>query len=168
MEKMGLLGAGKVAAKTTEVAELSAEQKAVVALTKQITEKTSAPRNDLMIASGQVGLNKPYRAPIYQTYLECIQGLYRQGILGFYKGNGCRLAHIFFYGVVNNNILYFLDTDEKIFKRSSFWVNYLSATVASMFLHPLHFAEARMVLNNRIPQFNSYKSLWTLFMSTNT
>jgi len=29
--------------------------------------------------------------------MECIQGLYRQGILGFYKGNGVRCAHVFLY-----------------------------------------------------------------------
>ena len=35
------------------------------------------PRADLIKASGQVGHNKPFRAPIYRTYYECIQGLYK-------------------------------------------------------------------------------------------
>ncbi len=48
--------------------------------------KPNAPRADLMKMSGMVGnflifilpgLNKPYRAPIYRNYWECIQGLYR-------------------------------------------------------------------------------------------
>jgi len=34
-------------------------------------------RGDLDKASGQVGLNKVYRAPVYQTYWECIQGLHK-------------------------------------------------------------------------------------------
>jgi Mitochondrial carrier protein len=63
-------------------------------------------RADLMKASGQVGLNKPYRAPVYRNYLECIQGLYRQGILGFYKGNGARCAHIFLYQILRNDVQY--------------------------------------------------------------
>lgn len=35
------------------------------------------PRADLIKASGQVGFNKPFRAPIYRSYYECIQGLYK-------------------------------------------------------------------------------------------
>jgi hypothetical protein len=62
-----------------------------------------------MIASGQVGLNKPYRAPVYQTYLECIQGLYKQGILGFYKGNGCRIFHLFVFEYLRNNLIFTFD-----------------------------------------------------------
>ena len=50
-------------------------------------------RSDLIKASGQVGFNKPFRAPIYRTYWECIRGIYNQGILGFYKGNGIRLLY---------------------------------------------------------------------------
>lgn len=34
--------------------------------------KTTPPRADLIKASGQVGLNKPFRAPVYRTYFECI------------------------------------------------------------------------------------------------
>jgi hypothetical protein len=55
--------------------------------------KVPEPRADLIKASGQVGHNKPFRAPVYRTYYECISGLYKQGILGFYKGNGLRLAY---------------------------------------------------------------------------
>lgn len=52
---------------------------------------------DLIKASGQVGLNKPFRAPVYRSYWECIRGLHKQGILGFYKGNGLRLTHFYFF-----------------------------------------------------------------------
>ena len=51
------------------------------------------PRPDLTKMSGQVGHNKPFRAPIYRTYWECVRGLHKQGILGFYKGNGLRLTY---------------------------------------------------------------------------
>lgn len=33
--------------------------------------------SELMIKSGQVGLNKPFRATAYRTYSEAIQGLYK-------------------------------------------------------------------------------------------
>ena len=45
----------------------------------------------------------------------------------------------------------------------SFIVNYLAACVASCCLHPFHFAEARWVLNNRLPQFSSYRGSYQLF-----
>jgi hypothetical protein len=61
------------------------EAKAKEATTKELTEevrpgelmKPQEVRADLMKASGQVGLNKPYRAPVYRNYWECVQGLYR-------------------------------------------------------------------------------------------
>ena len=72
----------------------------LIEMTNQLVKtglKGETNRKVLHEASGQVGLNQVYRAPIYQTYGECIQGLYRQGILGFYKGNGWRLFHVFAY-----------------------------------------------------------------------
>jgi hypothetical protein len=106
-----------------------------------------------MIASGQVGFNKPYRAPIYMSYAECINGLYKQGILGFYKGNGCRVIHVLLYDLIRNDVTCQSDFGEMVFQRDSFWRDYAAATVASLFLHPLHFAEARYVLQNRLPHF---------------
>ena len=112
------------------------------------------------------GLNKPYRAPVYRNYWECVQGLYRQGILGFYKGNAVRCAHISLYLILRNDMQSYFDFGNNIFKRNSFMRDFLAATVASMFLHPLHLAEARLVLQNRLPNFTSYKSLWTMFLSS--
>ena len=60
------------------------EAKAKEASTKELANevkyellKPGEVRADLMQASGQVGLNKPYRAPVYRNYWECVQGLYR-------------------------------------------------------------------------------------------
>lgn len=95
-----------------------------------------------------------------------MQGLYRQGILGFYKGNAMRMTHILFYEMIRNNVHYFASMDENILKGGSyFMLEYASALFASMFLHPIHFAESRLVLNNRLPNFNSYKSLYTLMLT---
>ena len=61
-----------------------------------------------------------------------------------------------------------MDTDEVIFKRNSFFKDLVAATTASVFLHPLHFAEARLVLNNRLPNFSAYKSIYSMVVSTAT
>jgi len=123
--------------------------------------------NELSIMAGQVGLNKPYRAPIYQTYWECMQGLYRQGILGFYKGNLMRLSHIAIYGQWRDILIYYAYRDKNILtSRSNFFVDLAAATFASICLHPFHYAESRMVLNNRLPNFGSYKSLFSLLISS--
>ena len=59
-----------------------------------------------------------------------------------------------------------LDTDDAILKRNSFWKDHVAATTASVLLHPLHYAEARLVLNNRLPNFSAYKSAFTLATSS--
>ncbi len=55
------------------------EAKAKEATTKEVAKdvkydlmKPPEVRADLMQASGQVGLNKPYRAPVYRNYWECV------------------------------------------------------------------------------------------------
>ena len=58
-----------------------------------------------------------------------------------------------------------MDTGEVIFTRNSFFKDFIAATAASLLLHPLHFAEARLVLNNRLPNFSAYKSLFSLITS---
>ena len=59
-----------------------------------------------------------------------------------------------------------MDTDEVIMKRTSFFKDLIAATSASLLLHPLHFAEARLVLNNRLPNFSAYKSIFSMAAST--
>jgi len=61
-------------------------------------------------------------------------------------------------------VQYYLDFGDNIFKRNSFVRDFVAASVAGIFLHPLHLAEARLVLQNRLPNFQTYKSLWTMFM----
>jgi hypothetical protein len=50
--------------------------------------------------------------------------------------------------------------------RSNFFVDLTAATIASLCLHPFHFAESRMILNNRLPNFGAYKSIYTLVMAS--
>ena len=114
-----------------------------------------------------MGLNQPFRAPVYQTYSECIRGLYNQGILGFYKGNFFRLSHMFLYDLNRIWIEQYFDRDEQILHRESYVRHLSAAVIASYYVHTLHLLEARMVLNNRIPAFQSYKSSFSLLISLN-
>ena len=74
--------------------------------------------------------------------------------------------HVFMYEVLRNNVMYQLDSGENIFHRNSFVRDLFAATAASMLLHPLHYAEARFVLQNRLPHFQSYKSVFSLVMGS--
>lgn len=57
----------------------------------------------------------------------------------------------------------YMDTEETIVKRNSFFKDFIASFVTSLYLHPFHVMEARYILNNRIPSFQSYKSAFTLF-----
>ena len=59
-----------IATSEKQLALYTEDHAAKLMLPKAMTSK------ELMIASGMVGLNKPFRAPIYRTYWECIKGLY--------------------------------------------------------------------------------------------
>jgi hypothetical protein len=50
-----------------------------------------------------------------------------------------------------------------VYARQSFLIDFGAALAASVALHPIHFAEARWVLNNRLPNFNSYRSTLTMW-----
>ncbi len=88
-------------------------------------------------------------------------------MLGFYKGNLCRLSHIYIYGLIRNSITYYANQDPNVMEsRSNFFVDLVAATTASLLCHPFHFAESRFVLNNRLPNFGAYKSVFSLMTST--
>jgi hypothetical protein len=78
-----------------------------------------------------------------------------------------RLLHIYTFGYTRNSIVYYMNRDKNVLtSRSNFFVDLSAAIVASMLMHPLHFAESRMILNNRLPNFGSYKSLYSLYISS--
>ena len=42
------------------------------------------------------------------------------------------------------------------------WItDFTASLLASLMMHPFHVGEARYILNNRLPNFNSYKSSYT-------
>lgn len=112
-----------------------------------------------------MGFNKPYRAPIYRTYQECIQGLYRQGILAFYKGN--LLSLVVFWQILlypkNWEYNWRFNNSKKVNEKPGMIWLYGITLGTLLISHPLHLAEARYVLQNRLPGFQTYTSLFQMF-----
>jgi hypothetical protein len=111
---------------------------------------------ELIKSAGTIEGQKPYRAPIYDNYFQTIKGLYNQGILGFYKGNGWRL--IGYVGTYRFRILieWFLRERYNIFEINYLIRSFVVFSVADIFLHPAFLVESRYILQNRIPQFQIY------------
>ncbi len=103
---------------------------------------------------------KPYRAPIYDNYFETIKGLYRQGILGFYKGNLCRL----FFNIISQrasiSLNWFFVEKFPMFSSITFLKQLICLSLCEMSLHLFFVAENRFTLQNRTPQFFIYKNIY--------
>jgi hypothetical protein len=114
---------------------------------------------ELVKSAGTIDGQKPYRAPIYDNYIQTIRGLYNQGILGFYKGNGWRL--IGYMSTFRFKILFewFLRERYNIFEVSYFLRTFIVMSIADIFIHPCFLIESRYILQNRIPQFQIYPNL---------
>lgn len=155
----GLTNIQQLQIKTEELKQIAGNDKAVVKSEERTDVKVykSDKAEKLRKMTGQVGINEPYRAPIYRTYRECITGLYRQGWLGFYKGNLFRQSYFFLSGVSQIEAAFWI-------KRKTGHYSYLNhlagAIIADIFFHPLHLVESRYILQNRITP--SYLSLNTL------
>jgi hypothetical protein len=52
----------------------------------------------------------PFRPPVYRNYFEAFQGIYKQGLSGFYKGNGIRCMHIFLFHKLNTDLTIYSET----------------------------------------------------------
>jgi len=48
----------------------------------------------------------PYRPPVYRTYFEAFQGLYKQGTPSFYKGNMTRAIHIMLFHKMSTDLTF--------------------------------------------------------------
>ena len=55
-------------------------------------------------------LNVPFRAPVYRSYWEAINGLYKQNLAGFYKGNGVRSFHILLFHRMNTDLTFWTES----------------------------------------------------------
>jgi len=131
------------------------------ALIKQVTEMTIRDERNynLIKSSGVPEGQKPYRAPIYSSYRECINSLKKQGILGFYKGNAIRL--VAFSSIYRGRITldwYFREHFDM--RSNSILKMFLVYTMIDILAHPLFVMESRYILQNRLPQFKIFPSIW--------
>jgi hypothetical protein len=137
--------------KSTELTKISSE----------VTLRES--RNyELIKTSGVIEGQKPYRAPIYDNYIQTIKGLYRQGILGFYKGNFWRIWTFSISQRGKITLEWFLRERYDFFSNSHFLRDWICLTIADFATHFGFVTENRYILQNRLPQFQIYKNFFKL------
>ena len=111
-----------------------------------------------------VSLSLPFKPPVYRSYWESLQGIYKQGgFRGFYKGNGVRTAHIILFHKLNTDLSFFMEDNlpPHVFqelKSKPLLKEFLLATTLDTLLHPLHLAETRFIMQNRRTNFSVYQS----------
>lgn len=59
---------------------------------------------ELLVKSGSIEGNIPFRAPVYSGYYETYKALSKQGLLGFYKGNFLGISHSFINSIIKVEI----------------------------------------------------------------
>jgi hypothetical protein len=137
------------------------ENKASKELMKLQNEVTlrEAKNFELIKQSRVLEGQKPYRAPIYDNYFETIKGLYRQGILGFYKGNFCRLFYTIMSHRMSVSLNWFFVERFPVFNSITILNQWVCLSLCDMVAHLFFVAENRFILQNRMPQFYIYKNV---------
>ena len=122
---------------------------------------------ELIKQSGVIDGQKPYRAPIYDNYLETIKGLYRQGVLSFYKGNLYRLVTNAASQRCAISLQWYLRENYPSMAAVSFLRDWMCMSACDIALHLGFVIENRFILQNRLPTFNIYKNALQLYMRSN-
>jgi hypothetical protein len=131
--------------------------KELMKLSNEVTMR-DAKNFELIKQSGVIEGQKPYRAPIYDNYWQTIKGLYRQGILGFYKGNFVRLATIATSQRVGISLQWALKERFDFINHFQFLREWGIMSFCDVMTHLGFVLENRYVLQNRQPQFLIYKN----------
>jgi len=112
----------------------------------------------------------PFRAPVYRNYFEAFLGLYKQGVRGFYKGNGVRCIHILLFHRMNTDLTILSESAfaEQMKKLNSIPLakELALSCLIDFALHPLHLAEARFIMQHNSPNFAVYKNLRHFFRTS--
>lgn len=89
-------------------------------------------RYEMVVKSGVTKGNMPFRAPVYSSYREVIQGLYNQGLLGFYKGNLAGSLHFACTFWLKRKLAtnYKFGKDEFFWRNSSAWIKVLYGLIS--------------------------------------
>jgi hypothetical protein len=132
--------------------------KELMKLSNEVTLR-DAKNFELIKQSGVIEGQKPYRAPIYDNYWQTIKGLYRQGILGFYKGNFMRLVTAATSQRLSISIHWALKERFDFMNHFHILREWLVMSFCDMVCHIGFVIENRYVLQNRQPQFLIYKNI---------
>jgi hypothetical protein len=117
--------------------------------------------NELQLSSGQVGTNKPFRAPYYANYRQALLAVSAQGYQGFFKGNFveiCRMSVLIF----PKFLIMFQPSYQELpglMKLATLFTVDIASELATQ---PLQNGHTRFILQNRLPQFRVYRSLYKL------
>ncbi|EGR31220.1 mitochondrial carrier protein, putative [Ichthyophthirius multifiliis] len=139
--------------------EVKTDTKALGELQKGVTTQDRR-KFELILKSGSLGSNMPFRAPVYTSYKDVIQSLKNQGFQGFYKGNLLSL----FYQVITANLRYEtlgMQQYQEIINIFIFlYIQALGIICAiDVICQPIQLLSTRFILQNRIPEFSTYKSI---------
>ncbi len=102
---------------------------------------------------------------MYLNYAETIRGLVKQEVQGFYKGNwigiiyeGCRtLAKV----SLINPVFYSDNIRQKETNLGSkIFVVFAFSSLCDIIIQPFHVMQSRFILQNRLPGFFTYRSIW--------
>ncbi|CAD8045664.1 unnamed protein product [Paramecium sonneborni] len=96
-----------------------------------------------------------YQGISYQNYNAVLKGLGEQGILGFFKGLGTGIV----YQITNSQLRYFLI--QKYFNEKKLIQNLyasLVGMVVDVITNPLMLIQSKMIYQNRLPNFRTYRS----------
>lgn len=100
-----------------------------------------------------------------------MRSLYKQGPpLAFYKGNGVRALHIFLFHKLNTDFAFraeqMFGINWKAVKETPMVSEIILSCAADFILQPLHVAEARFVMQNRLPNYSVYDSFVDFWRKT--
>ena len=102
---------------------------------------------------------RPFRVSYYKGYSDTFYDIYRQGILGIYKGNFYRLCFL----LGSNQMKYFTDgfsTSLPALKKiPTFFKDIGFFSLIDIFLHPLLFIESRYSVQHRRKNYQVYANL---------
>jgi Mitochondrial carrier protein len=120
--------------------------------------------NELQLSSGMVNANKPFRPPYYANYRQAALALVAQGYQGFFKGNVVEIIR-FAIGVYPK---YYFLMSAQISEYPLIYKVFIalgSELLTEHLAQPFRTAQTRFVLQNRIPEFVLYRSLYKYFQN---
>jgi hypothetical protein len=119
--------------------------------------------NALQLASGMVGENRPFKAPFYKNYREAFLALAGQGYLGFFKGNGVDLLYQMGRLTLKLPLLSFLGLSYQSPGLTKFISDMMVMGAIDICLQPLHNFQSRFILQNRLKEFRTYRTLYRTY-----